>query len=182
MSKTTVKTALSLLHIFVILTACAPAPTPQPTLIGPTASALPAAGLPTLTGVPTITPIATQAISGDLFAKVSHSTTVLHLKCDPLEIIFNVTVKDPQVKGVAFFFRMKDKTTGLVNDWSNGDDMRAAGQAMFQFVFQARAIPDEARYKDAWLQYQFAGLNQVGESLGRSQIFAEEITYTTACP
>lgn len=127
-------------------------------------------------------PTATQAISGDLFSKISYSSEVLHRKCDPQEIIFTVNTKDPRIKGVAFFFRMKDKATGLGNEWSNGENMRKVGNNMFEFIFQASAIPNEARYKEAWLQTQFAGLNQAGESLGRSQIFASEITYTNACP
>jgi hypothetical protein len=133
-------------------------------------------------GLNSSTPTPTNAVSGELFSKVSHSTNSLHLQCDPLEIIFNVTAKDPRIKSVVFFFRMKDKASGMVSAWSNGDDMRAAGNSVFQFVFKARAIPDEARYKEAWVQFQFAGLSQAGNSLGRSQIFSEEIIYTTACP
>jgi hypothetical protein len=117
-----------------------------------------------------------------LFSKVSRSTAVLHLKCDPLEIIFDVTVKDPNTKGVVFLFRMKDKATGLVNGWSNGENMRPVGNGIFEFNFRANAIPGDARYKDAWVQYQFVGLNQDRQSIGRSQIFSEDITFTPKCP
>lgn len=177
------KSGLLLLHLLFLLAACAQQATPTAPA-APTASALPAASLPAVISndAPRPSPSATLELSGDLFLKISHSTDVLRLKCDPLEIIFNVTVKNPDIKHVAFFFRMKDKATGMVTAWSNGDDMRTAGSGIFQFIFQARAIPNEARTKEAWVQFQFAGLNKAGESLGRSQIFASEITYTNDCP
>jgi superfamily II RNA helicase len=170
-----------LLSLILLLTACAQQPE-QPTPAA-TATALPAASMPAPqddSGAPTAT--ATQALNDDLLSKLSYSSDKLHWKCDPLEIIFTVTIKDPRIKGVAFLFRMKDKSTGMVNAWSNGDDMRPAGDNMFEFIFQAKAIPSEARTKEAWLQFQFAGLNQTGQSLGHSQIFADKITYTTTCP
>lgn len=177
------KSGLFLLNLLFLLAACAQQTTPTAPA-APSASALPAASLPAIinSDVPGPSPSATPELSGELFSKVSHSTDVLHFNCDPLEIIFNLTVKNPDIKHVAFFFRMKDKATGIVNAWSNGEDMRAAGNGIFQFIFQARAIPNEARTKQAWVQFQFAGLNKAGESLGRSQIFANEITYTSDCP
>lgn len=168
------------LGLILFLSACAaqpvPSPAPMPTMT------LTAIALPTLTVTPGPTPTATQTIDGDLFAKVSHSTNTLHAQCDPLEIIFDVTIKNPKIKGVVFLFRMKDKATGLVNGWSNGENMRSVGNNIYEFNFRASAIPGDARYKDAWVQYQFVGLDQNLHSLGNSQIFSEDITYTPKCP
>jgi hypothetical protein len=181
--KTPTRTLISTLTLFLLLSACAPTPQPAtPTISLPTSTALPAAVLPSPTAASAPTIPATPTISGDLFAKISYSTDELRLKCDPQEIIFNVTTKDQNVSGVVFLFRLKDKATGLSNPWSNGDDMRSVGGGVFQFVFPARAIPDEARYKSAWLQVQFVGINRTGDSLGHSQIFTDQLTYTTACP
>ena len=164
-----------------MLAACAQATKPPPTP-GATATVIPVLARPSPTPAPEATATATQMIEGNLFARITLSTPMLRLKCDPQEIIIDVTVKEPNVKGVSFFFRMKDKATGLVSDWSNGEDMRSAGNGIFEFIFQAKAIPSEARYKEAWVQYQFVGINQTGQNMGKSQIFSEEITFTPGCP
>ena len=171
---------LAFVFLGVVLAACAAPPTVSPAPPATVTVAL--VELPTFTIKPEPTATVTQSIDGGLFSKISRSTTVLHLRCDPLEIIFDVTVKDPNVKGVVFFFRMKDKATGLVNDWTAGGDMRPVGNAMFEFNFRASTIPGDARYKDAWVQYQFVGVNQAQQSIGHSQIFSEDITFTPKCP
>jgi len=127
-------------------------------------------------------PTATQPDLGELFSKISRSSAALHMKCDPQEVIFDVTVKSADVKGVAFFFRMKDKNTGLVNPWSNGENMRSAGNNIFEFIFQASAIPEEARYKEGWVQYQFVGIDKNRQSIGHSQIFSNDLSFTISCP
>jgi hypothetical protein len=177
------KPGFVLLSLLFLLAACARAPELPPT---PRASAtvIPATEppAPTSTPVPGATATATQVIDGNLFSKITHSTAVLHLECDPLEIIFDVTIKEPNVKGVSFFFRMKDKATGFVSEWSNGEDMRSASNGIFEFIFRASAIPTETTYKEAWVQYQLVGINQTGQTIGQSQVFSEEITFTPTCP
>lgn len=162
------------------LTSCAPQPTLAPAHQPTVTITLPA--LPTVTKSPEPQATVTEGVDGNLFTKVSHSTDTMHLKCDPLEIIFDVTVPNADVKGVLFFFRMKDKATGLVNGWSNGENMRSAGNDIFEFNFRAAAIPGDARYKDAWVQFQFVGLDKNLKEIGRSQIFENEITFTPKCP
>jgi hypothetical protein len=172
---------LLLFSLLLIITACAPA-RELPAAPQPSASAIPAAALPTATARPEATPSVTPQTASDLFVKISRSTDVLHRKCDPLEIIFDVTVSSTDVKGVAFFFRMKDKATGIVNPWSNGENMRPVGNGVFEFIFRASAIPDEARFKDAWVQYQFVGFDRNLHNLGHSPIFASDLTFTPGCP
>jgi hypothetical protein len=60
--------------------------------------------------------------------------------------------------------------------------MRSVGNNIYEFIFRASAIPGDARYKDAWVQYQFVGIDQDLKSIGSSQIFSEDITYTPKCP
>ena len=172
---------LLLFGFLLILAACVPT-RELPATQQPTASAIPAAALPTTTARPEATPSLTSQAASDLFVKISRSTDVLHRKCDPLEIIFDVTVSSPDVTGVAFFFRMKDKATGIVNSWSNGENMLPAGNGIFEFIFRASAIPDEARYKDAWVQYQFVAIDRNLHNLGHSPIFASDLTFTPDCP
>jgi hypothetical protein len=174
------KTSFVFLSLSLLLAACSPQPkassAPRPTM---TVTLM---ALPTVTKSPEPGSTATDGIDGSIFSKISHSTDTLHLKCDPLELIFDVTIRNPDVNGVLFFFRMKDKATGLVNGWSNGENMRSVGNGIFEFIFRASAIPGNARYKDAWVQYQFVGIDKSLRNIGRSQIFEEDITFTPNCP
>lgn len=163
-----------------ILTACSsPQAPPSPPV--PAVTTIPTVFIPQPTDTPPPPATATlPAIEGP-FSKISRSTDILHLHCDPLEIIFDVTADSDNVTGVVFFYRIKDKATGLVNPWSTGENMHPAGNRMFEFIFQASTIPEEARYKEAWVQVQFVGVDQDLQILGQSQIFAREITFTPAC-
>jgi len=174
------KISFLFLGLSLLLATCAPQPlaAPAPRLTV-TATLI---ALPTVTKSPEPQATSTEVVDGNLFIKVSHSTDTLHLLCDPLEIIFDVTVKSPDVNGVMFFFRMKDKATGLVNGWSNGENMRPVGNGVYEFIFRASAIPGNARFKDAWVQYQFVGVDKNLKDLGRSQIFLQDITFTPKCP
>jgi hypothetical protein len=149
----------------------------------PVKSPLPSLPTATITNPPQLipTPVAAATLRST-FSNVNRSTDRLHLECDPLEIIFNVTVTDPNAETVIFFFRMKDKATGFVSNWSNGEEMKTPGNGNFEFILRAVTIPNEARYKDAWLQYQFVAVNKSQQNIGRSQIFADQITFTPDCP
>ena len=135
---------------------------------------------PTATEVVAL-PAATVQLEGP-FSSASHSTDIFHLQCDPLDVIFDVTTDDPKVSGVSFFFRMKDKSSGMTSQWSNGDDMRTPGNNQFEFILNIGAIPDEARFQEAWLEYQFVAMNRFRQPIGRSQIFTDQVSFTLACP
>jgi hypothetical protein len=156
---------------------------PNETSVAPLKSVTASAPVSAPTNLAESTPtLAADSAIVSIFSNVSHSTDTMHLECDPLEIIFDVTISDPNVDSVDFFFRMKDKATGLVNDWSNGEKMKTPGNGNFEFILQAAAIPNEARYKEAWLQYQFVAVNRLGQNISHSQIFADQIIFTPACP
>lgn len=168
------------------LAACG-APVPQPTETPTPVATLPAAVTPQVEVTATASAQPTGTASAPApeqppFVTIDHSTDDLHLQCDPLAIVFDVTVDDPNTQAVLFFFRMKDKTSGLASEWSNGEKMKAPGNGNYEFILQATAIPDEARYKNAWLQYQFVAVNKLQQNIGRSRIFEEEITFTPDCP
>jgi hypothetical protein len=135
----------------------------------------------TPTAQPGATAVATPQIEGP-FSAVSYSTDIFHLRCDPLAIIFDITVSDPNVHAVSYFFRMKDKASGMMSKWSNGEDMKNPGNGNFEFIMSVADIPDEARFREAWLQYQFVATNKARQVIGRSQIFGDQITFTIACP
>jgi len=169
------------------LVGCAPeTPSAKPASTPTAAPVTVAAPTPVDTAGPagpaTDTPAATLQIGGP-FSSVSHSTDAFHLACDPLSVIFDVTASDPNVTIVTFFFRLKEKTSGMTNKWSKGEDMRTPGNGNFEFILKAAAISSDVRFSgDAWLQYQLVALDRTRQVIGRSSIFAEQITFTPACP
>ena len=168
------------------LAGCAPGtPTPQPALTA-TALATITVPAPLDTASPltqaTDTPAATPQIAGP-FSSISHSTDAFHLGCDPLSVIFDVTTSDPHAVIVTFFFRLKDKASGMTNSWSKGEDMHTPGNGNFELILNATAFSADVRFNgDAWLQYQLVALDRSRQVIGRSQIFDEQITFTPACP
>lgn len=169
-----------------MLTACASSTVlpAAPTSAPPTNQAVPTPA-PTpafrVTQVPnsTATPVAVgEAV---LFEKLSRSSDQLHLRCDPQEIIFDVQAGSPDITQVILLFRLKDKATGLVTAWINLP-MRPAGSGLYESILAPTVLPEDARYWDAWLQYQFVGLDKSIQRLGQTQVFATEISYSPRCP
>jgi hypothetical protein len=169
-----------------MLTACA-VPVPRLATPTPAPSASQAAPTPASTATSTVTRVprqtATLVAAGDagLFEKISRSSDQLHLRCDPQEIIFDVRAGSPDITQVLLLFRLKDKATGLVTSWINLP-MRPAGSGLYEIILAPTALPEDARYWDAWLQYQFVGLDKNIQRLGQTQVFATEISYSPRCP
>ena len=172
--------------LVLLLSACAAGPTPPataarvPSVVRVTRTVFVVPVQSTATEV-VILPAPTVQLEGP-FSSASHSTDTFHLQCDPLDVIFDVTTDDPKVSGVSFFFRMKDKSSGMTSQWSNGEDMRTPGNNQFEFILNIGAIPDEARFQEAWLEYQFVAMNRFRQPIGRSQIFTDQVSFTLACP
>ncbi|HEY3312180.1 MAG TPA: hypothetical protein VGK00_11125 [Anaerolineales bacterium] len=171
-----------LFGLSVSLVACSPAPVLPPPTAEPSATAIPIASAIVQTPTQQITTTPDSPETDGLFQKITQSTDILHTQCDPLEIIFDVTVNSSEITNVVFFFRMKDKASGMVIPWSNGESMRSAGNGTFEFIFRSSAIPNEARYNEAWVQYQFVGVDRNLKNIGHSQIFSEKLTFKPGCP
>ena len=169
-----------------MLTACAsPAALPAVPTPAPPASQATLTPAPTPASTPTQAPRQTATLvaaeEAGLFEKLSRSSDQLHLRCDPQEIIFDVRAGSPDITQVLLLFRLKDKATGLVTAWINLS-MRPAGSGLYEIILAPTALPEDARYWDAWLQYQFVGLDKSNQRLGQTQVFATEVSYSPRCP
>src|SRR5512140_1724381 len=86
-----------------ILAACS-APPVLPSTPERVETVTPVVYFPSPAYTPTTTPTSTPPAFEGPFTKISRSTDNLHLKCDPLEIIFDVTVNFDKIRSVVFFF------------------------------------------------------------------------------
>ncbi len=52
----------------------------------------------------------------------------------------------------------------------------------FKFDFQSGMIPSDLRSRQLWFDYQFVGLNNRLQVVGRSSRILKQITFTPDCP
>lgn len=203
------KTSYVLLILSFVLAACAPTAVPPLVIIvtatggqaaAPAATAVPsdtpvaAAAAPTDTaapGGPTVTPVPAQeatatpppAIGASVFANFVQTGDHFSLKCAPGQITLAATSLDLKHIVAAYVsYRLTDKNTGASTGW--GAPVKMSGDALGNYTinFTALDIKPDFRLKNAWFDYQFIGLNSSSNVVGRSPIFSQKVTFTSACP
>jgi hypothetical protein len=177
-----------------VLTACGTTAQPTPIVIVVTATTGPADVAPvvvptdtqTSTEVSIDTPIPATATNppadGAIFTNIAHSGDKFFLQCPPAEITFSLTSLDPNVVDVDLWYRMLDKKSGIYSDWILGKRMVTSDGVNFTLLFSATDINSKARYKEAWFEYQFVGMNKYGNDIGRSDKFQQQVEFAVACP
>jgi hypothetical protein len=161
-------------------------PIPSPTATVP-AAATPttaAASSPTLGAAPAAsgeTPTLPANAGGDLFTNLTRSGNILYLKCLPSDITFGVSTSSVATTEVDFYYRMEDRLSVSISTWKNGGAMKSDKNGNFTVDFQAATVSADLRSHRAWLDYQFVGLNKVGDATGRSLRIVQQITYKIEC-
>jgi len=122
-------------------------------------------------------------VSGAVFSNPTRSGDTFSLRCSPADLTFGITSINPAISSVTIAYRMenKDKGNGL-SPWFNGTQMVADGKGGFTFTFSAVKVSPDARVAHGWFDYQFVGLNKMGNVVGRSEIFVRQVTFTLDCP
>ncbi len=166
-----------------------PAPeTATPSL--PTAEAIPATATPTETmqAAPSITftPEPTFTLTPDpaqLFTEVLLSQKTIYMTCNPREVRFEVATSNPNVYSIIIFLRTRDKITGAKSDWNEGiamDPLLEAGR--FFRVIKGDGLPGAGSWDASWVQYQIIATDKNAVIIGRSEVFAENLTLLKNCP
>ncbi len=163
-----------------------------PAAVPPTA--VPPTEVPPTAVPPTAVPPTAQSTSGPAaaatlppltsgpFPNITYSSNKLYYLCTPAEITFTATVSDPvNMVNAYVFVRMEDKTTGYISEWTSGYQMKSQGNGAFSIVLHAYDIPEDIRYKAAFLDFQLGAGNKGGQILGRSDKYIKLIEYATEC-
>jgi hypothetical protein len=119
---------------------------------------------------------------GPLFTNLTRSSDHLSLNCQPDTITFGLSATDPKVTEVDLFYRIEDKNSSTISGWIDIGKMVSDGNGNFMFNFKSSMVYSDLRKKEAWLDYQFIGLNNAAQVIGRSARIVQQITYTIDCP
>ncbi|MBN2387453.1 MAG: hypothetical protein JXB85_10560 [Anaerolineales bacterium] len=175
--------------LILLLVACGQAPQAAPTEAPVVATAPPVEVEPTATAEPTEAPVVEEVappepaqLSSGIFENITYSGDIMYFRCEPSAVTFEVTVNDESAATIYFFFRMRDKATGIASQWSNGEEMQLVSENRYGFTMQASAVPDNARWDSAWLQFQFVAVNSVEQRIANSDVFGELVTFMKDCP
>ncbi len=141
---------------------------------------LPPAPSPTFTLEPTVT---LTPDPSQLFTEVLLSQKTIYLTCNPREVRFEVATSNPNVYSIIIFLRTRDKITGAKSDWNEGiamDPLLTAGR--FFRVIKGDGLPGAGSWDASWVQYQLIATDKNAVILGRSEVFAENLTLLKNCP
>jgi len=171
-------------------------PTDAPTLVPvPTNTPLPTLDLPTQTTTAEMTP-ATEtstpvgggpvtvpaSLYGSAFSNIAFSGSRFSLRCEPKSISFDLTASDVYVTVVEFYYRIRDKNSTYVPDWSRGGTLLGESGGHFFVTFGADEVVPDNRKVNGWFDIQFVGLNKLGQVVGRTEKIEDIVTYTLDCP
>ena len=93
-----------------------------------------------------------------------------------------MTATNPAVTQVLFFYRLQDQQGTSITEWKNFGTMDTDKNGHFSLEFKSENVHPDLRFARAWFDYEFVGLNKLGDAVGRSAKIAKQITYMIECP
>jgi hypothetical protein len=154
---------------------------PSPTPVSSENAASPAAS--TAVSAPTTEATATLPANagGDLFTNLTRSGDHFALRCQPDTLSFGVSTSNPYVVNVTFYYRIEDRLGTSISNWLDGGTMVSDKKGNFTIDFPSSRVDPDSRSHRAWLDYEFVGLNRLGDAVGRSAKIAKQVTFTIDC-
>ncbi len=149
----------------------------QPAAAAPQNMQASAPGTVPLTGMTAIP----TSFNGSSFTNMSVSGDKFSLRCNPKEISFDVTTTDVYITQVDLYWRLRDKHSTFVPNWSWGRTMDTDGLYHFWITINGSDIPADLRKKQAWFDFEFVGQNKFGDAIGRTEKITDMISYTIDC-
>jgi len=128
-------------------------------------------------------PIALDNVLGaGVFINMTMSGNAFTFRCFPRDITFNITANDTAIKKALFYYRMVDRPDALYpSEWKNAGEMDDNGGGNFSIVFSGDDVDSSLRLDDAWMDFQFIGLNKGGGVVDRTQKIEKLVTFMKDC-
>jgi len=161
------------------------APAPTDTQAPAAATDTPAPAAPTNTAVPGVAATNTKppAVGGSVFTDITRDIDAFSLKCSPSQLHFTLKSINSAISKVALYYRVVAKdSTSAAGAMIPGPEMVSDKKGNFTLEFSALDINPDLRIANGWFEYQFIGLNKVGNVVGRSDKFTQQVTFTLECP
>jgi hypothetical protein len=102
--------------------------------------------------------------------------------CEPTTVKFTAQVGNPS--GTAFvqlFVRFKSKRTGATSEWTS-IKMSTKGAGTYTYDLVAAEMKGVASFRDSWVQFQFVATDSKINEIGRTDIFAENLSVLECVP
>ncbi len=157
--------------------------TPQPTSLTTTPGTPMGTGTaetPAANGSPSATLPADAG--GGLFTNLTRSGDQFAFNCQPDTITFGVSTANTSVTEVDLFYRLEYKQSSSITNWVDIGKMQSDNTGNFTYDFKTSLIPSDLRGQTAWFDYQFVGLNNLGQVVGRSARILQQVSYSPKCP
>lgn len=125
-----------------------------------------------------------NALGKGVFTNITFSSDKLTLQCFPREIEIKMTAALPEITRVEMYYRIVDAPSGLYpSEWMLVGNLGTDNKGTFYTTFAAEAINPNFRGLDnAWVDFQFVGINKGGAAVDRTQKIERLVNYYKACP
>jgi hypothetical protein len=161
-----------------------PTITPSPTIVHiptqdpnqPTATFIP---IPIFIGKDTVTPFIspTPVRPGPGFLSVQISDKKIFWGiCKPNTTKIIAQLENPEVVySVIVFVQVKSTVKEDYTPWTSGDVMQRHSDGSFSYLLAANTTRGHNHYKNSWILFQLVATNYMGEVIGRTKIYTNEI-------
>jgi hypothetical protein len=167
-----------------------PTITPSPTIVHiptfdpfqPTATGIP---MPIRVGKFTATPFdpfatPTSSLPGPGFLSVQVTEKNIHWGvCQPNKTKIVAKLENPEdVYSVIVFVQVKSAFKEDYTPWTSGEVMERRVDGTFFYWLPANTTRGHNHYKKSWILFQLVATNDLGEEIGRTKIYTNEISLT----
>lgn len=161
-------------------------PTTAPTNTAePTATVEQQAAVAVSTDASGLVPVNVDNLLGKgVFTNITFNTDKLTLNCFPREMEISMKAALPEITRVEMYYRIIDAPSGLYpSEWLLVGNLGTDNKGTFYTTFKALDINPNFRGLDnAWIDFQFIGINKGGAAVDRTQKIERLVTYFKNCP
>lgn len=132
-----------------------------------------------------LTPVLVDNVLGKgVFTNITFSTDKITLNCFPRDMQISMTANLPEITRVEMYYRVIDAPSALYpSDWKLVGNLGTDNKGNYSITFAALDIdPNYRGYDQAWLDFQFIGVNKGGGTVDRTQKIERLVTYYKECP
>ena len=167
-----------------------PVPTDVPTQVPtntaePTATAAQQQAAAAPTDSSGLVPVNVDNLLGKgVFTNITFNSDKLTLNCFPREVQISMKAALPEITRVEMYYRIVDAPSGLYpSEWQLVGNLGTDNAGNFTTTFTALNINPNFRGLDqAWIDFQFVGINKGGAAVDRTQKIERLVTYYKDCP
>ncbi|MCB0118086.1 MAG: hypothetical protein KDD72_03575 [Anaerolineales bacterium] len=125
-----------------------------------------------------------NSLGKGVFTDITFSTDKLTLNCYPREMEISMKSALSDITRVEMYYRIVDAPSGLYpSEWMLVGNLGTDNKGTFSTTFQAININPNFRGLDqAWIDFQFVGINKGGAAVDRTQKIERLVYYYKDCP